>query len=152
MMAIILFLLVVVSLNYRMENCIVYDENVCGQPQNKPEELISFQELDNVNSAHTEYPELNGSFWIKSRIGVAAKDSDAIFPFHGAKFDKDWRSSRLCTYPDHHHKSNSGLRALPIKEYHFLSECFPNQTIPFGSLICTTQKEKIIVKCKNTLF
>ena len=61
-MAIILFLVVVVSLNYRMENCIVYDENVCGQPQNKPEELISFQELDNVNSAHTEYPELNGSF------------------------------------------------------------------------------------------
>ena len=93
--------------------------------------MISFEELTTVNNSYKKYPELNESFLIKSRIGVAVKDSDVTCPFHRAKFDKEWRSSRLCCYPNHHGKSNSGLRALTLQEYHTSCEKFPKQTFPF---------------------
>ena len=80
-----------------MENCIIYDENVCRQykPHKQIEEVISFEELATVNNSYKKYPKLNESFLIKSRIGVAVKDSDAMCPFHRVKFGKEWRSSRL---------------------------------------------------------
>ena len=36
-----------------MENCIIYDENVCGQykPHKQIEEMISFEELATVNES-----------------------------------------------------------------------------------------------------
>ena len=118
-----------------MENCIIYDENVCGQykPHKQIEEMISFEELATVNE----------SFLIKSWIGVAVKDSDVICPFHRAKFGKKWRSSRLCCYPNHHGKSNFGLRALILQEYHPLCEKFPKQTFPFGSQICAKHRKQL---------
>ena len=81
-----------------MENCIVYDENVCGQckPHKQTEEVILFEELAIVNNSYKKYAKLNESFLIKSRICVAVKDSDVICPVHRAKFGKEWRSYRLC--------------------------------------------------------
>ena len=113
------------------------------KPHNKPEALISFKELANVNSAHMKYLELNESFLFKSITGVAAKDNDVIYPFHRAKFGKNFRSSRLCTYPNHHGKSSFSLRALTLKDHHTLSEIFPNQTIPFGLLTCTKHRKQL---------
>ena len=128
-----------------MENCITYDENVCGQykPHKQIEEVILFEELATVNNSYNKYPKLNKSFLIKSRIGVAVKDSDVICTFHRAKFGKEWRSSRLCCYPNHHGKSKSGLRALALQEYHTLCEKFPKQTFPFGSQICTKHRKQL---------
>ena len=83
------------------------------------------------------------TIWIISRTGVAVKDSDVICSFHRAKFGIEWRSSRLCCYPNHHAKSNSGLRALTLQEYHTLCEKFPTQTFPFGLQICTKHKKKL---------
>ena len=73
---------------------------------------------------------------IKSWIGVVVKDSDVICPFHRAKF-------RLCCYPNDHGKSNSGLRALKLQEYHTLCEKFPKQTFPFGLQICTKHRKQL---------
>ena len=77
---------------------------------------------------------------IKSRIGVAAKD--VTCPLHRAKCGKKWRGSTLCTYYNHYGKSNSDLRTFTLKEYHTLSERFPNQTIPFGLLISTKHRKQ----------
>ena len=120
-----------------MENYIIYDENVCGQykPHKQREEVISFEELATVN---------NNSYkkYLKSQIGVVVKDSDVICPFHRAKCAKEWKSSGLCCYPNHHGKSNSGSRTLTLQEYHTLYEKFQNQTVLFGLQICTKHRKQ----------
>ena len=86
-------------------------------------------------NVYTKYPELSESFLIKSRIGIAINNVSCSF--HRAKFGKEWRSSRLCVYPDHQSKSNSGPRALTKDEYNTLPTWYPNKTFPFRALICT---------------
>ena len=127
-----------------MENCIIYDENVCGpsKPHKQIEEVISFEELAIVNNSYKKYPKLNESFLIKPRTGVVVKDSDVICPFHRAKFGEEWRSSGLCRYSNHHGNSNSGLRALTLQEYHALCEKCPKQTFPFGLQISTKHRKQ----------
>ena len=50
-----------------MENCIIYNENVCRQYKlhKQIEEVISFEELATVNNSYKKYPKLNESFLIK---------------------------------------------------------------------------------------
>ena len=51
--------------------------------------------------------------------------------------------SRLCIYPDHQSKSNSGLGALTKDEYNTLSTQYPNKTFPFGALICMKHRKEL---------
>ena len=97
-----------------MMKCFVDNTN-----HTRKQDLISFNQLSKVLNVYTKYPELRESFLIKSRTGIAINDN-VICPFHRAKFRKEWRSSRLCVYPDHQSKSNSGLRALTKDEYNTL--------------------------------
>ena len=53
------------------------------------------------------------------------------------------RSSRFYVYPDHQSKSNSGLRALTYDEYNTLSTRYPNNTFPFGALICMKHRKEL---------
>ena len=127
-----------------MDSCIVY-EMFCGQykPNKKTEDLISFNQLSSVLNVYTKYLELSQSFLIKSRIGIAINDNNAICPFHRAKFGKEWRGFLLCVYPDHQSKSNSSLKALPKDEFHTLSIWYPNKTFSFDALICMRHRKKI---------
>ena len=109
----------------------------------KTEDLISFNQLSGVLNVYTKYPELGESFLIKSRIGIAISNNNVICPFHRAKFGKEWRSSRLCVYPDHQIKSNSDLRALTKGKSNTLSTWYPNKAFPFGALICTKHRKEL---------
>ena len=102
----------------------------------KKQDLISFNQFSSVQNVCPKYPELSESFLIKLRIGVAINDN-VICPFHRAKVGKEWRSSRLCVYPNHQSKSNSGLRAFTKDDYNTLSTLYPDKTFPFGALIFT---------------
>ena len=109
----------------------------------KKQDLISFNQLSSVLNVYTKYPELSESFLIKSRIGIAMNDNDVTCLFCRAKFGKELRSSRLCVYPDHQSKLNSGLRALTKYEYNTLSTWYPNKTFPFGALICMKHRKEL---------
>ena len=114
-----------------------------GNKSHTKTRFISFNQLSSVLNVYAKYPELSESFLIKLRIGIAINDNDVIFPFHRAKFEKEWRSSRLCVYPDHQSKSNSGLRALTKDEYYTLSTQYPNKTFLFGALICMKHRKEL---------
>ena len=76
-------------------------------------------------------------------MGIAINHNNVICPFHRRKFGKERRSSRLCVYPDHRTKSNSGLRALTKDEYNTLSTRYRTETFPFGALICTKYRKEL---------
>ena len=101
--------------------------------QKNPEYLISFNQFSSELNVYTKYPESKESFLIKLRTGIAINDNFVICPFDRTKFGKEWRNSRLCVYPGHQTKSNSGLRALTKDEYNALSTCYPNKTFSFWS-------------------
>ena len=139
-----------------MGSYIVYDEMFCGKckPYKKTEDLISFNQLSSVLNVYTKYPESSESFLIKSRTDIAINDNNVICPFHKAKFGKELRSSRLCVYPDHRSKLNSGLRALTKDQYNILSTQYPNKTFPFGALICKKHRKELaqpIIHSHSTL-
>ena len=127
-----------------MNSCTVYNEMFCGQdkPYKKTEDLMSFNQFSSVLNVCPKYPELSECFLIKSRIGVAINDN-VICPFHRAKVGKEWRSSRLCIYPNHQSKSNSGLRAFTKDDYNTLSTLYPDKTFPFGALIYTELRKEL---------